>query len=151
MTRAALRGGAVFVLPMVLFVEATAGPAAAMTSLAGVTLVVGWFVLSALVLGWVAARRPGLYPAVAIGGFAARLGCFALAIPLLEPVEALDGTTFAATVGVGVVALLAAEVRFVLRRPELWWVASVRVPTRLEEAMRDLCRTSAMSDAKERP
>lgn len=152
MSRAALRGGAGFVLPMVLFVEAMAGPAAAMTALAGVTLVVAWFVLSAVVLGWVAARKPELYPAVALGGFGVRLGGFAFAIVLLEPVEALDGTAFAATVGVGVIALLALEARFALRRPELWRVASDRVPSRLEKAMRNLSRPGpATSDGKERP
>ncbi|MFN2555333.1 MAG: hypothetical protein ABR592_00420, partial [Nitriliruptorales bacterium] len=69
MTRAALRVGAVFVLPMVLFVEFASGPAAAMTALGGVTLVVCWFALSALPLGWVATHRPELYTAVALGGF----------------------------------------------------------------------------------
>ncbi len=151
MTRAALRVGAVLALPMVLFVELAGGPAAAMTALGGVALVVGWFALSALPLGWVAENRPELYPTLALVGFGLRLGGFALAIPLLAPVEALDGTAFAATVGVGVVALLAAEARLMLRRPELWRGASDRVPTRLEEAMRDLSRAGADSDGKETP
>ncbi len=151
MTRTALRGGAAFALPMVLFVEAVAGPAAAMTALGGVTFVVAWFGLSALVLGWVADRRPNLYPGVALGGFGVRLGGFALAIPLLEQIEGLDGTALAATVGVGVIALLALEVRVMLRRPELWQLASDRVPTRLQKAMRNLGRAPAMNDGKERP
>ncbi|MDQ3931721.1 MAG: hypothetical protein M3252_02640, partial [Actinomycetota bacterium] len=69
-----------------------------------------------------------------------RLGGFALAMPVLDSVEGLDGTAFAATVGLGVVALLAAEVRLVLRRPKLWWVSPDRAPTRLEKAMRDMGR-----------
>ncbi len=151
MTRAALRGGAGFMLPIVLFVELAAGPAAAMTALGGVTLVVAWFVLSALPLGWVATNRPELYTAVAVGGFAFRLGGFALAIPLLAPIQALDGAAFAATVAVGVIALLTVEVRLMLRRPELWPTASPRIPTRLEETMRHLSRAGGTDDGKERP
>ncbi|MFN2555691.1 MAG: hypothetical protein ABR592_02255, partial [Nitriliruptorales bacterium] len=135
------------------------GPAAAMTALGGVTLVVCWFALSALPLGWVATHRPELYTAVALGGFGARLGGFALAMVLLEPVEALDGAAFAGTVAVGVVALLTAEGLLMLRRPELWRMESARIPTRLEEAMRKVSRAegtgpdraTATSDGKERP
>ncbi len=151
MTRAALRVGALFVLPMVLFAELGGGAAAAMTALGGVALVVGWFVLTALALGWVGERRPDLYPMVAVGGFGFRLGCFALAMPLLESVESLDGTSFAATVGVGVTALLAAEVRLVLRRSELWWVAPARISRPLGKAGRSPGRSGGARPGQAAP
>lgn len=122
MTRAALRFGAVAVLPVALLALWVRGSAGAVTALGGVVLLVGWFVLSGLSLAWAARHGLLLLQAVAIGGFAVRLAILGMVMLALAPVEGLDAPVLAVTVSVGMVALLVHEVRFVLGRADLWWL-----------------------------
>lgn len=124
MTRAALR----IVAPLAVVAPAVAylvrGTEAAVTALGGVVLVAVWFALSGLSLAWAARRSLAVLQAVALGGFATRVGGMAVLMVTLGPVAAIDGPSLAVTVAVGVVALLAYEVRFVLRTAEFWWVSA---------------------------
>ncbi len=122
MTRAALRFGAVALLPATALALWVRGPAGAVTTLGGVVLIVGWFALSGMSLAWAARRSLLLLQAVAIGGFAVRLAILAVIMLALAPVEALDAPVLAVTVSVGMVALLVHEIRFVLGRADLWWL-----------------------------
>lgn len=122
MTRAALRFGAVALLPTAGLALWLRGPAGAATAVGGVVLLVAWFALSGLSLAWAARRDLVLLQAVAVGGFAVRLAILAAIMVALEPVEALDAPVLAVTVSVGMVALLVHEVRFVLGRADLWWL-----------------------------
>lgn len=122
MTRAAARFGAVAVVPATLIALWVRGPAGAVTALGSVVLLVAWFALSGLSLAWAARRGLVVLQAVALGGFAVRLSILALIMLALSPVESLDAPVLAATVSVGMVALLVHEVRFVLGRADLWWL-----------------------------
>ena len=55
-------------------------------------------------------------------GFLLRLSLYGGGVVALRGVESLDATTLAITTAFATVALLAVEVRFVLRHPEFWWV-----------------------------
>lgn len=124
MARAALRAGSVLTLPAVLVADLTRGPEAGLTALAAIALVVGWFAIGSLPLGWAAGRSLEVFQAVALGGFVVRLFGFGLAMVALSPVKGIDGPVLALTVGLGTLILLTYEVVFVLSRPQLWWVAS---------------------------
>lgn len=122
MLRAAVRAGAVLAPPAVIVAGLTRGVPAAATAAAGVALVVGWFALTGASLAWGARRSPTAYLAVGFGGYVLRVAGLGLAAVLLAPVASVDAPVLAVTVVVGMVSVLAYEVRELVRRPELWWV-----------------------------
>lgn len=124
MARAAMRVVAPLVVTAPVVAYLARGPEGAFTALGAVALVGAWFGVSGLSLGWAAGRSLATLQAVALGGFATRVGAMAIGMVALGPVEAIDGHVLAVTVAVGVVLLLAYEVRFVLRAAEFWWVSA---------------------------
>lgn len=122
MTRAAVGVGAVVAVPTVALAGMLRGTAGAVTAAAAVGLLVAWFALSALPMGWAAGRDPAVILAVAVGGFVARITALGLAIGWLTPIEAIDGPVLAITVGFGTVVLLTYEALFAVRHAPIWWV-----------------------------
>lgn len=122
MARAAARVVVPAAVPATAIAWAVRGARGGLTALAAVAFVAVWFGLSGLSLGWAARRSLALLQAVALGGFALRVGALGIAMVALAPVAAIDGPVLAITVGAGVVLLLTYEVWYVLRRADLWWV-----------------------------
>lgn len=127
MARAALRVGAIVVLPVVLGALALRGTAAGLTALGAVLVVVGNFYVTGRSLSWAARIGPVALQAMALGGFGLRLVLYAVALVLLRPVDAIDGPVLAISAAVAMVVVLAYEVRLVSSHRELWFVdASAR-------------------------
>lgn len=122
MTRAALRAGLVVAPLLVASVWALRGPVGAATAAAGAALVLVWFAAIGVSLAWAAPRGPATFGAAVLGGYALRVMTLGLLAVTLDPLRVVDGPVLATTVGAGTVALLVFEVRYVLRRADLWWL-----------------------------
>lgn len=122
LARVALAVGAALVIPTVAVALATRGTAGAVAAGGALALVIGVFALTGMSHAWAARRSPQTLLAVALLGFLLRLSLYGGGVLVLRRVDGLDATTLAITTAFATVALLAVEVRFVLRHPEFWWV-----------------------------
>ncbi|HEX2026870.1 MAG TPA: hypothetical protein VHF25_02600 [Nitriliruptorales bacterium] len=135
MTRAAVGVGALVAVPAVGLAGMLRGASGAVTAAGAVGLVVIWFALSALPMGWAAGRSPAMILGVALGGFVTRVTVLGLAIGWLTPIEAIDGHVLAVTVAVGTVVLLTYEAGLALRHAPIWWVDAAN-PSRAKSQVR---------------
>lgn len=122
MARAALPVGSVLAVLAVAIVLPWRGVGAAATALGAVVFVVGNFYLTGRALTWGGRISPAVLQAVALGGFFLKLVVLAIALVLLRPVEAIDGTVLAITTVVATMVVLAFEVRLVSQQATFWWL-----------------------------
>lgn len=124
--RAALRTGAVLVVPVVLVSFAVGGVAGLVSGLAGLVLVVGNVAGGAYLLGRTGPHDVLSAGALALGGYLVKIALLGVAIVVLRPRGVVDGPGLAVGVVVPLIVLLTVQVRVALRRPQLWWVATER-------------------------
>jgi len=98
------------------------GPAAALSALIGLGLVLVLFGASAGLLTWVARRGTGSGIWVLTGGMAVRIPLYILALTLLGQLSWVHGRSLAAATAIAIVVTLAAELRLIARTPRLFWV-----------------------------
>ncbi len=122
MAKVGLMVCAALALPAVATAGVLRGRDGAVTAALAIALVTVWLLVTALPLGWAARRGMTTVVAVAAGGYALRLAGLAVALVLLQPVRTIDGPVLAVTAAVAMVALLATEAGYTLRRSDLWWV-----------------------------
>jgi hypothetical protein len=137
LARGALSVLAVLALPAAATAAVVGGLPAAASALIGLGFVLVLFGASALLLSWVAGRRPSTALAVLVGGVAGRLVLYAATLSALTQVAWIHRPSLALATGAAVAVTLAYELRVLSRTPRLFWVdAGAPRPSALTNATR---------------
>lgn len=119
---AALRFGAVALVPAVALAWWLGGTRAGLTTAAMLGFLVGSHAATAGLAAWVS-RFDDVAPGVVmVTGFFTRLVLLVIALNVLRPLDIVHPTALAVSGAVGVLALLTYEVIVASRHPELWWL-----------------------------